>query len=157
MNEKIPTIRPTAVFGLEQARIGLGLAKNCRWATNADNSVTTTSFTVQGTDVASTVAADQGSVTPPEGAAVSNTGTFSDVDDAVTISASVGTVTQDNTQGTWSWSGTAPDEASPYTVTIMATNADKSVTTKVIPVRVKVWLAHVVSGQIRRLVKGSIQ
>jgi hypothetical protein len=76
---------------------------------------------------------------------------------AVTISASVGTVTQDNTQGTWSWSGTAPDEASPYTVTIMATNADKSVTTKVIPVRVKVWLAHVVSGQIRRLVKGSIQ
>ena len=81
MNEKIPTIRPTAVFGLEQARIALGLAKNCLWATNADNSVTTTSFTVQGTDVASTVAADQSSVTQPEGAAVSNTGTFSDVDE----------------------------------------------------------------------------
>ena len=29
MYEKIPTIRPTAVFGLEQARVTLGLAKNC--------------------------------------------------------------------------------------------------------------------------------
>ena len=29
MNEKITTIRPTAVFGLEQARAALGLAKNC--------------------------------------------------------------------------------------------------------------------------------
>jgi len=29
MYEKIPTIRPTAVFGLEQARAALGLAKNC--------------------------------------------------------------------------------------------------------------------------------
>ena len=29
MNEKITTIRPTAVFGLEQARLALGLTKNC--------------------------------------------------------------------------------------------------------------------------------
>src|SRR5215471_11863312 len=51
-------------------------------ATNADNSVTTTSFTVNGTDVAPTVAADNSSVSAAEGAAMGNTGAFADGDDA---------------------------------------------------------------------------
>ena len=97
-------------------------------ATNADQSVSSTSFSVQGSDVAPTVAANQSSVTQPEYTAVSNSGTFADVDDAVTISTDVGTVSQVGGQsGSWSWSGTAPDESSPYTVTITATNADQSV------------------------------
>src|SRR5204863_155519 len=85
----------------------------------ADGSIATTSFTVNATEVAPTVAADSASVTFPELTAASNTGTFSDVDDAVTISTDVGSVSQVGTQsGTWSWTGTAPDESSPYTVTI---------------------------------------
>ena len=36
-------------------------------------------------------------------------------------------MTQGSLSGSWSWSGTAPDESSPYTVTITATNADHSV------------------------------
>ena len=97
-------------------------------ATNADQSVSSTSFSVQGSDVAPTVSANQSSVTQPEYTAVSNSGTFADVDDAVTISTDVGTVSQVGGQsGSWSWSGTVPDESSPYTVTITATNADQSV------------------------------
>jgi hypothetical protein len=60
--------------------------------------------------------------------AAANTGTFADYDDGVTITASSGTVTQDNGHGTWSWSGTG-DEDSPYSVTITATNADGSTAT----------------------------
>ena len=79
---------------------------------------------------APTVAANSPSVTAPELTAVGNTGTFSDVDDAVTITASTGSVSQVGSQsGTWSWTGTAPDESAPYTVTITATNADGSTAT----------------------------
>ena len=58
-------------------------------ATNADQSVSSTSFSVQGSDVAPTVSANQSSVTQPEFTAVSNSGTFADVDDAVTLSTDV--------------------------------------------------------------------
>src|SRR5207253_10243539 len=83
-------------------------------ATNADNSVTTTSFGVSFTDVAPTVTADHASVSAAENAPATNTGAFADFDDAVTITASSGTVTQSGSQsGTWSWTGSG-DESSPY-------------------------------------------
>src|SRR5206468_12865351 len=54
---------------------------------------------------------------------------FSDFDDAVTITASTGSVSQVGSKsGTWSWSGSG-DENTPYTVTITATNADSSTAT----------------------------
>ena len=71
-------------------------------------------------------------MTAPEFTAVSNTGTFADVDDSVTISvlSGGGSVSQvGSTSGTWSWSGTTADEASPYTVTIKALNVDGSSST----------------------------
>src|SRR5205823_1987467 len=93
-------------------------------ATNADGSTASTIFHVSFTDVAPAVAADHTSVSAAENASASNGGTFSDFDDAVTISASSGSLSQVGSHsGTWSWSETG-DETSPYTVTITATNAD---------------------------------
>ncbi len=98
-------------------------------ATNADGSFSTTTFAVSFTDVAPTVAADHGSVSAAENTSATNSGSFADYDDAVTISASSGTITQSGSQsGTWSWSGTG-DEDHPYSVTITATNADGSFST----------------------------
>ena len=91
-------------------------------ATNSHGSTATTSFDVSFTDVAPTVAANNASVSVPEGTTAANTGTFGDYDDAVTLSASIGTVTANN-NGTWSWSFAATDELS-QTVTITATNSD---------------------------------
>ncbi|HTU23523.1 MAG TPA: Ig-like domain-containing protein [Gemmataceae bacterium] len=90
---------------------------NCDGGSRTSNTVT---FTI--TDAVPTVSADKASVTAPETQAATNTGTWSDYDDSVTLSADHGTVTQ-NANGTWSWSGT-DDESSPYTVTITATDAD---------------------------------
>src|SRR5204862_6736033 len=93
-------------------------------ATNADGLTATTTFAVSFSDVAPSVAADTSAVSAPENTLAANSGTFGDYDDAVTITASSGTVSQSGTQvGTWSWSGTG-DEETPYTVTITATNAD---------------------------------
>jgi PKD domain len=73
------------------------------------------------------IASDGASVTVNEGAAASNTGTWSDANasDTVTLTASVGTVTKSGTNsgGTWSWSYTPPDgptSPSPQVVTITA-------------------------------------
>ena len=71
--------------------------------------------------------ADHGSVSALENTTAANTGTFADYDDAVTLSASTGTLTQ-HADGTWSWSGTG-SEGSGYAVTITATNADGSTKT----------------------------
>jgi hypothetical protein len=94
-------------------------------ATDADGSCSaTTTFNVSFTDVPPTVAADHAGVSAAENAAAANTGTFADYDDAVTMTASQGTVTKSgNTTGTWSWSQSGLEEGS-YTVTITATNAD---------------------------------
>src|SRR5204863_117898 len=73
------------------------------------------------------VGADSGSVTAAENAPASNSGTWSDYDDTVTLSADAGSLVQ-HANGTWSWTGTG-DENSPYTVTITATNADLSTNT----------------------------
>jgi hypothetical protein len=95
-------------------------------ATNADHSVSTTSFTAVVGDAAPSVAAGHASVSAPENGTATNSGTFRDYDDAVTITASRGTVVQSGTQGgSWSWTGTGDDDH-PYDVTITATNADGS-------------------------------
>jgi len=83
-------------------------------------------------NVAPDVAADQPSVTVDEGQTATNTGTFFDPgDDAVTVTASIGTLTQVGTQsGTWNWSfdtTDGPDES--QTVTITATDSDDALTT----------------------------
>src|SRR5205085_2240233 len=101
-------------------------------AKNADGSTNTTSFTVNGSDVAPSVAADNPSVTAPEFTGLSGTGTFSDVDDTVSISVMSGGGSVKNGSASsraWKWTGTAPDESSPYTVTIQAKNSDGSTNT----------------------------
>jgi hypothetical protein len=73
-----------------------------------------------------TVARDQSAVAVNEGSPATATGTFNDPqgNGTVTLTASLGTITQDNTTGTWSWSYTPPDELdSPTLVTITATDA----------------------------------
>src|SRR5205085_7745796 len=106
-----------------------GLCLGPELGTVADRTTSTTSFAVSFSDVAPSVAADSGSVSVPENTAATNTGTFSDFDDAVTITASTGSVSQVGSHsGTWSWSGSG-DESSPYSVTITATNADGTTST----------------------------
>jgi hypothetical protein len=79
-------------------------------------------------DLAPTVSADNATVTVNEGDTAANTGSFSDYDDNVTITASVGTITQDTntTSGNWSW---IYKPSTNQTVTITATNADGTIST----------------------------
>src|SRR5207302_1895448 len=96
-------------------------------ATNADGSTASNSFTFPVTDVAPSVAVTSASTSIAETGTAVAAGTFADYDDAVTITASQGTVTQAGGQsGTWSWSQAGLDEGS-HTVTITATNADGNV------------------------------
>ena len=99
-------------------------------ATNADNSISTITFNVSFIDVAFAVDADSGAVSAPENASASNTGRFVTYDEAMTITASTGTVTRSSgTSGTWSWSGTGNANNPPYTVTITLTNSDSTTVT----------------------------
>ena len=68
------------------------------------------------------VAADSAAVTFNEGAAQSNTGTYSDPDgDSVTLTASAGSLARTGTStGTWSWNQAAADEGPTQTVTVTA-------------------------------------
>ena len=86
----------------------------------------TNSTTVNILNMAPMVAADNTSVTVEAGQMANNTGTYSDVAaDTVTISASVGTVTQSGTNsGTWSWSFLTSGAGDSQTVTITATDDD---------------------------------
>jgi hypothetical protein len=80
-------------------------------------------FEVQ--DDAPTIAASQTVVTVDEGSPASNSGTFDDPQGrgTVTLTASLGTVTENDAAGTWSWSYTPSDgPAGPTTVTITATD-----------------------------------
>ena len=90
-------------------------------------STTTISGTATVADAAPTVWAAHASVSAAENWAATNTGTFADYDDAVTITASAGTVSQSSvsTNGTWSWSQSGL-LAGNYTVTVTATNANAS-------------------------------
>ena len=91
---------------------------------SSDGSVATTTFDLTVSNVAPTVAATSATVTVNEGSTATNSGTFADVgNDVVTITASVGSITQGS--GTWSWSyntNDGPDDS--QTVTITATDSD---------------------------------
>jgi hypothetical protein len=73
-----------------------------------------------------TVNRDNASVSANEGTSAVNTGTFGDSQGNNTVmitSGGIGTVTQDNGAGTWSWSiATTDGVADPFTVTITATD-----------------------------------
>jgi hypothetical protein len=117
---------------------GTGVASVTTSVANLDTStVGTHTFTVTATDYAKnqatktvtyyvdappTVGVNNASVTVNEGQQATNTGTWSDPDDVtVTLSASVGTVVQNN--GAWSWSFQTTDgPAETQTVTITATD-----------------------------------
>jgi Ca2+-binding RTX toxin-like protein len=65
-------------------------------------------------------------VTINEGQTATNTGTFSDYDDGVTLMVNEGTITMTgNTNGSWSWSKDYGDDGS-HTIIVTATNADGS-------------------------------
>jgi hypothetical protein len=70
----------------------------------------------------STVASDRAAVSADEGGTVTNTGTFQNPA-GTTLTASIGTVTQNNALGTWSWSlNLADGPLVPTPVTITATD-----------------------------------
>ncbi|TWU27019.1 putative Ig domain protein [Novipirellula galeiformis] len=95
-----------------------------------DGTHTAGTHSVTVSNAAPIVAADNSSVTVNEGVTANNTGAFSDGgDDTVTLSASVGTIT-DNLNGTWSWSFDSTDgPTESQTVTITATDSDSVATT----------------------------
>jgi hypothetical protein len=100
-------------------------------ATDDDGAFSTTTFQLNVNNVAPSVAADTDPVTVNEGNTATNTGTFSDPGlDVVTISASVGTISQSGSQsGTWSWSYPTTDNADSQTVTVTATDSDGAFST----------------------------
>jgi len=99
-------------------------------ATDSAGAATTTSFDLTVNNVAPSVAVDNATVTINEGDVASNTGTFSDPgNDTVSITASIGTVTQDDAAETWEWSFNStdgPDDS--QTVTVTATDSDGAIT-----------------------------
>ncbi|MFL5330882.1 MAG: ribonuclease domain-containing protein [Gemmataceae bacterium] len=89
--------------------------------------------------VPSAISHDSPSVTVNEGSTANNTGTFSDSlgNNAVTLTASVGTVTQNNSLGTWSWTYSTQDGPSnSQTVTVTATNSQGGIATTTFPLNV---------------------
>ncbi len=99
-------------------------------ATYSGGTVAAVSFAVDVGNVPPELAIDNATVVVDEGDTATNTGTFSDAgQDIVTLSASLGVVT-DHGDGTWSWSFTAadgPDDS--QTVTITATDDDGELAT----------------------------
>jgi Concanavalin A-like lectin/glucanases superfamily/FG-GAP-like repeat/PKD domain/Cadherin domain/RTX calcium-binding nonapeptide repeat (4 copies)/FG-GAP repeat len=83
-------------------------------------------FTISVTNVNEppTVVRNRSALTVNEGSPAANTGTFADPEglSTVTLTASLGTVTQNNTNGTWSWNYTPPNGPASETVTITATD-----------------------------------
>ena len=101
-------------------------------ATDSDGAETTTMFELVVSNVAPEVAADNASVAASESQTATNTGTHSDVgDDTIALSASVGTIV-DNNDGTWSWSYATtdgPDQSQTVTITAMDSDGDANTTT----------------------------
>ncbi len=96
----------------------------------SETSQATVTITIDGVND-SPVVASAGNVSVDEGQTASNTGTFSDIDasDSVTLSASVGILTQNTTNGTWSWNlGTDDGPGESQTVVITADDGNGGVT-----------------------------
>ncbi|MCA9064758.1 MAG: VCBS repeat-containing protein, partial [Planctomycetaceae bacterium] len=95
-----------------------------------DDSASGSFFQVTVNNVAPTISSDDAVVTVDEGQTAGNSGSFGDVGlDTVSLTASVGTVT-DNGDGTWSWSfltSDGPDES--QSVIITATDSDGAAST----------------------------
>jgi len=103
-------------------------------ATDEAGATATQSFTLNVTTVPPTLTIAKPTVTVLEGAVAGNNGTFADAgsSDTVTVTSSIGAITQDSgSHGNWSWSytPTAPIPAG-QTVTITATDSDHSATTQ---------------------------
>ncbi len=95
-----------------------------------ETSTATVTITIDGVNDAPVVAS-AGDVSVDEGQTAMNTGTWSDIDasDSVTLSASVGILTQSTTNGTWSWSlGTDDGPGESQTVVITADDGKGGVT-----------------------------
>ena len=100
--------------------------------TAQDGSTMKTYTVIVTRNSAPVVARDNATVTVNEGSTAANTGTFSDADGNATdtLTANVGTVTQNNGAGTWNWSfptTDGPDQS--QTVTITANDGTTTSTT----------------------------
>ncbi|MEJ5223874.1 MAG: PKD domain-containing protein [Anaerolineales bacterium] len=96
-------------------------------ATDEDGTYSANSQSVTVNNVAPTVTVTNATVTVNEGQTAVNSGTYADPgDDTVTLSASVGSVT-DAGSGAWTWSlATTDGPAQDQTVTITATDSDNA-------------------------------
>jgi hypothetical protein len=116
---RMVTISGVTGSGTLAISLGAGTASD-----TAGNTATATGVsTAFAVNTPPTVAVDNATIIVGEGATATNTGTFADADGnaTVTLSASVGTVTQVNNAGTWSWNlGTTNGLSDSQTVTITA-------------------------------------
>ncbi len=100
-------------------------------APNASTTKTAT-ITVHGRNDSPSVAAGAATVTVNEGQTASNAGSFHDFDlsDRPTITASIGTITQEpSNAGAWSWSFATGDNTDSQTVTVTANDGHGGVAT----------------------------
>ena len=100
-------------------------------ATDSDGASSTTSFELIVDNVAPEIDVNEDEVVVDEASTADNSGSFDDPgDDDVTITASIGTVTQDSgNSGNWSWSYEAGDgPIDSQTVTVTATDSDGAAT-----------------------------
>ena len=129
--EALTIDQATRRFDLSHTYASAGLFTVIVNLNDGDGGNASDSFTVDVTlNNPPVVAAEDASVTGYEGGTVTNAGTFSDAEgnSTVTLTSTVGgvpfgTVTKDDTNGTWSWSASVDDgDAGPFTVTITATD-----------------------------------
>jgi hypothetical protein len=131
--EQTLALKADKTFDLSHLYSDNGRYRVIVWIEDDDGGVGTDTVVVTVNNVAPSVTADNDAVTVNEGSTASNTGTFGDVgDDTVTVTASVGTVTQDDNAGTWSWSYTpadGPDDSQAATITATDSDNESSTTT----------------------------
>lgn len=121
----------TGLFTLSAGSLTGNTAYTYRaYATNSSGTTysTSASFTTLVANSAPVIGGAAGNVTVNEGSLATKTGTFSDAQGNATATLAVtsgpGTVTQDNANGTWSWSHTPADgPLGPVQVTITATDS----------------------------------
>ena len=125
--------------------------------TDDDESSHVLSTSIVVANLAPTVEVDTATVTVDESSTATNTGTFDDLgDDAVTIAASIGMVTQNNVDKTWSWSYAPADGPSNgQSVTIRAEDGEGGVGTVTFDLVVDNVPPTVVAGPVVTIDEGS--